>query len=367
VTPASPKLLVASSYFPPDVGGLERYAFEMAQTARRAGYEVVVICSGRSRTIVRDSYEDLTVYRIPTQFTVMNTPISLHWPAMIRRIIADEAPDIINVHMPVPYLCDLVILAAKGIPTIVTYHSGSMKKRHFMTDVPIELYERCLLPLVLRKADTIICPSTFVKDTFLRKYRSKSTAIPPGVDTSMFARRAAEPEQDKIIFVGNYSYEWKGLRYLIDAVDLLPAAHLVVVGEGTPVAHPRVTYRGLLKGDALVREMHSSRILVLPSITSAESFGMVLIEAMACGVAVIGSDVGGIPNTICDEEDGLLVAPRSGASLARAITRISQDPQLERRLTESAYQKVLKDYTWQVQAPKYVAALHQLRQSHGAL
>jgi glycosyltransferase involved in cell wall biosynthesis len=94
---------------------------------------------------------------------------------------------------------------------------------------------------------------------------------------------------------------------------------------------------------------------------------MVLIEAMACGVAVIGTDVGGIPNTICDEEDGLLVAPRSGASLARGITRILQDPQLEGRLTERGYHKVLHDYTWEVQGPKYVAVLQQLRQSHSAM
>jgi glycosyltransferase involved in cell wall biosynthesis len=122
----------------------------------------------------------------------------------------------------------------------------------------------------------------------------------------------------------------------------------------------------LLEGDALVSEMQSSKILVLPSISDAESFGMVLIEAMACGVAVIGADAGGISNTICDGEDGLLARPRSGVSLAGAITRILDDPQLEKRLTERAYQKVRDDYTWGVQGPKYLAVLEQLRQSHGA-
>jgi glycosyltransferase involved in cell wall biosynthesis len=363
VKSAKPKLLVASSYFPPAVGGLERYAFEMAKIAQHANYDVAVICSGKGSAIQKDNNDGIAIYRLPTQFTLKNTPVNLRWSKMIRQILLDEEPDIINVHMPVPYLCDLVILASKGIPSIVTYHSGSMKKHHLATDAPIELYERCVLPTVFRKASTIICPSKFVRDTFLKKYRSKSKVIPPGVDTSMFTRREVDPEENKIIFIGNFSYEWKGLRYLLDAIDLLPAAHLVVVGAGTPVEHARATYLGLLAGNELVREIQSSKVLVLPSISNAESFGMVLIEGMACGVAVVGADIGGIPNTICNEEDGLLVKPRSGASLAHAITRIIEDAPLEKRLTEKAYKKVVNDYTWHVQGPKYVAALEELRQS----
>jgi glycosyltransferase involved in cell wall biosynthesis len=363
VTSTKPKLLVASSYFPPAVGGLERYAYEMASIAYRADYDVAVLCSGDGKELQKETAGGLTIYRLPTLLTLQNTPISPRWPKMIRDIITAEAPDIINVHLPVPYLGDLVILAAKGIPRIVTYHSGSMKKHHLTTDAAIDLYERCVLPIVLRKAKAIICPSEFVRDTFLKKYKAKSMTIPPGVDLSMFSRREVRPDENKIIFIGNFSYEWKGLAYLRDAMDLLPSARLVVVGSGTPIPHPRTTYLGLLEGDELVKEIHSSKVLVLPSITEAESFGMVLIEAMACGVAVIGADVGGIPHTIRNEVDGLLVAPRSAAALARAITRILDDSGLERRLTENAYQRVLKDYTWGVQGPKYLAALDEARQS----
>jgi len=335
----------------------------MAGIAQQAHYDVAVVCSGQTDAIETEDRDGMMIYRIPTRFTLMNTPISARWPSMIRRIIAAEAPDIINVHMPVPYLCDLVILESKRIPSIVTYHSGSMKKRHLVTDVPIELYERTLLPMVLRRADRIICPSTFVRQTFLGRYRAKSIAIAPGVDSSMFTRRERRPEQNRVMFVGNFSYEWKGLTYLLDAIDLLPSVHLVVAGAGTPIEHERTTYLGLLEGDALVLEVQSSKVLVLPSITNAESFGMVLIEAMACGVAVVGTDVGGIPYTITDEEDGLLAEPRDGPSLARAISRIIEDPQLEQRLTDRAYQKVMNGYTWQVQGPKYVAALDEVRQA----
>jgi glycosyltransferase involved in cell wall biosynthesis len=364
VTSATPRLLVAASYYPPDVGGLERYAYEMAAIAHQAGYEVTVISSGEGKELRRETIDGISIYRLPTLLTVQNTPISPRWPTMIRQILTEEAPDVINVHLPVPYLGDLVVQAAKNIPRIVTYHSGSMKKHHLVTDAAIELYERCVLPSVLKKADALICPSEFVQDTFLRRYAGKSTHIPPGVDVSIFSRRAVAPDENKIIFIGNYSYEWKGLAYLRQAIDLLPSARLVVVGSGTPVAHPRTTYLGLRHGDELVRELQSSQVLVLPSITDAESFGMVLIEAMACGVAVVGSDIGGIPHTITNEVDGLLAEPRSATALAQAITRILSDPALERRLTENAYQKVLRDYTWPVQGPKYLATLDRVR--HGA-
>jgi glycosyltransferase involved in cell wall biosynthesis len=257
-------------------------------------------------------------------------------------------------------MADLVILATRNIPRVVTYHSGSMKKRTFVVDRTIELYEFTFLRMVLRKADRVICSSEFVRNTFLKRYRDKSLTIPPGVDTSAFTRRTVKPEDGKIIFIGNFSYGWKGLNYLRDAVKLLPSARLVVVGSGIHEESPRTTYLGLLRGAELVKEIQSSRILVLPSVSNSEAFGMVLIEAMACGVPVIGSAIGGIPGTIKDGEDGLLVAPRSATALAEAITLIFDDPQLEERLIENAYQKVLELFTWEVQGKKYIQVLEEV-------
>jgi glycosyltransferase involved in cell wall biosynthesis len=128
VKSAKTKLLIAASYYAPAIGGLERYASEMAKVAHQANYEVVVVCSGNGASVTKESSDGIRIYRLPTQFMLSNTPVSLRWHSMIKGIIADEAPDIINVHMPVPYLTDLVIFASKGIPKVVTYHSGSMKK-----------------------------------------------------------------------------------------------------------------------------------------------------------------------------------------------------------------------------------------------
>jgi glycosyltransferase involved in cell wall biosynthesis len=355
-----PKLLIASAYFPPEVGGLERYAFEMAKVALAANYDVVIVTSDSGETLRKESVDGMTIYRMPTQFKILNTPISLRWYGMIKKIVADEKPDVVNVHMPVPYLADLVILAARRIPSVVTYHSGSMKKRNLIADRAIELYERIILRMVLHKATKIICSSEFVRDTFLKRYKAKSVTVSPGVDTSVFTRRTAKPEDEKIIFIGNFSYGWKGLKYLREAINFLPSARLVVVGTGTHEESPRTTYLGSLSGDALVKEIQSSRVLVLPSVSNSEAFGMVLIEAMACGVPVVGSAIGGIPNTIKDGEDGLLAEPRSALSLAAAIKLIFDEPRLEERLIENGYQKVVELYTWAAQGQKYVRLLEEV-------
>ena len=354
------KLLIAAPYYAPEVGGLERYASEMAKVAVQAGHEVVAICSGKEESIVKETWDGVTVYRLPTQVVLSNTPISLRWYRMIKHIIADEAPDIVNVHTPVPFMGDLVIFASRGIPKIVTYHSGSMKKRNPWVDRLIEVYEWFILPVVLHKADRIVCSSEFVRRSFLKRYLAKSESIWPGVDISTFTRRTSEPSGNKVIFIGNFSYGWKGLEYLREAISLVPSAHLVVVGRGTPVAAPRTQYLGTLHGDELVKEIQSSKILVLPSISNSEAFGMVLIEAMACGVPVIGTRIGGLPDTINDQVDGLIVAPRDARALAEAITRLIEDPSLATELSENAYQKVLHHYTWQVQGARYLDLLDRL-------
>ena len=149
----------------------------------------------------------------------------------IRKLIRDIDPDIINVHLPVPFLADLAALSARGTPLIVTYHSGSMKGRGFVLDLLIDLYEKCALPLILKKADRIICSSEFVRQNFLKKYKFKSVTIHPGVDSSIFKRRNAAPENRKVIFVGDFRTGGKGLDYLREVIRLVPEATLHVVAE----------------------------------------------------------------------------------------------------------------------------------------
>lgn len=355
-----PKLLLASSYFFPKMGGLERYSFEMAKSAFGNGYDVSVITSGESKEVELDYISGFRIYRLPVQFKFSNTPFNFKWYPLIKKTLKNEKPDIINIHLPVPGLADLVCSAAKNTPIVVTYHAGSMRKDSFLIDTFIKTYERFFLPFMLKKADQIICSSDFVRFAFLGKYKNRSVTITPGVDTNYFVKRKIIPTNRNILFVGNFNYEWKGLKYLREAIKLIPRVTLHVVGEGVEVNSPNTIYHGQLQGKDLVKQIHKARVLVLPSTSSAESFGMVLIEAMACGVPVIGTSIGGIKTIINDKKNGLLVLPRDIESLSNSISYILDNQSEADRLAEKAYKQVIKYFTWDKSARKYLEVINGL-------
>jgi glycosyltransferase involved in cell wall biosynthesis/peptidoglycan/xylan/chitin deacetylase (PgdA/CDA1 family) len=357
-----PRLLLVTPYFPPKTGGVERYAAEMAKGALADGYDVTIITSaldGRKTSVTEEN--GARVYRLKPTFWLSQTPIGLGWYWQIRRIIRKERPDIINTHAPVPFMADVAALAAGRTPVVATYHAGAMRKGRFVEDTLLRFYETCILPLSLGKARTIICGSNFVRDTFLARYRHKSTTITPGVDVDYFVKPEHRPDGQRVLFVGNAVSGNKGLDILEKAVADMPDVTLHVVGEVAEKSDQQnVVYHGVLRGKALVRQYQNARVFVLPSTGKTESFGMVLIEAMACGVPVIGTDVGGIPLVIDDKKTGLIVPPASPEALTDAIRSLLDNPEKAAKFSNRAYQKVQSSYAWPHLAKKYNAVLRSV-------
>lgn len=355
-----PRLLIATPYYKPLVGGVERYAEYMARGARDAGYDVSVVTSADVAAHQITIEDDIRVHRLHTQFKILNTPINFAWYWQIKKIIRAEDAHVINAHAPVPFLPDIAMLAARGRKRILTYHSGTMKKRMFIADKIIGFYEKCILPRVLKGADRVVCSSAFVRDGFLQKFAAKSTVITPGVDLQAFPKRAKAPGTRRILFVGNFRSGIKGLNFLQRAVAMVPNVELHVVGEGEPVPDNNTVYYGALRGADLLSEFHEADILVLPSVCATESFGMVLVEAMACGVPVIGSNVGGIPTVITDKKTGLLVPPADAEALAIAIADLLDNPQKAAKLAANAYKKVTEVFTWQHSTSTFLELLQNI-------
>jgi glycosyltransferase involved in cell wall biosynthesis len=122
----------------------------------------------------------------------------------------------------------------------------------------------------------------------------------------------------------------------------------------------RVEFTGALTGAALVAELQQATMLVLPSLSSAESFGMTLIEAMACATPVVGSRVGGIPYVIDDEVTGLLVAPGEADELAAACRRLLTDADTADRLGTAGRHRVVERYAWPGLTRRYLALFRAL-------
>lgn len=344
------KILFVSPYFKPQTGGLENYVSSIQEGLSGLGWKTIVVTSNAEGEPYRE--EDIggaKVYRLPVWFRLSNTPMNPLWYFALKKIIRRERPDIINAHAPVPFIADMAAFAAKDVPFVLTYHAGTMRKRKVLMDAVIWLYESSFLRHTARKAVRIICPSRFVVRTMLGEFEDKTTVISPGIDTSLF--RPASPDVGRTgdaIFVGRYAnmYEMKGLYDLIGAIERLPDVRLTVVGEPVSSGASNVTFVGTKNLRELVDEMQGKGVLILPSRAHAESFGMVLIEAMACKVPVIGTDIGGIPEVIENGTDGIIVPPEDRQALTSAIRSILTDRRLADTLTENAYEKVTRNFTW---------------------
>ena len=360
-TALRPKVMIVTPYFPPKTGGVERYTMEMAKGIQAKGYDVVIVTSALDgdKASMTDT-DGMRVYRLKPTFRLSQTPVGVSWYFRLRSIIQKEQPVVINTHAPVPYMADVATAAAGNVPVIATYHAGSMIKGRTVEDALIKVYEKSVLPLSLNKSRAIIAGSDFVRNTFLEHYQFKSTTVTPGVDTKLFTKPTHEAHGKRVLFVGNAVSGNKGLDVLENVMASMPHVTLHVVGEVASRSDlPNVVYHGVLHGKALVRQYQNASVFVLPSTGKTESFGMVLVEAMACGTPVIGTDVGGIPLVIDDKKTGLIVPPADVDALGKAIQSLLDNPAKAARLSDRAYQKVHNSYAWSKLIDQYVAVLER--------
>lgn len=345
------KLMVVTPYFPPNVGGAQNYAYNIAVgIAKQFKWQVVVVTSNFvNKKIEIEQKQGIKIYRLPILFKFSNTPINPMWYFQIKKIIREENPDIINANAPVPFITDVAAAAAGNLPFVLTYHTGTMKKEKIIFDVIISFYEKLFLSRLFKRADRIICSSEFVKNTIAKSYSHKSVVITPAVDISLFKpTKKKKLMENTVLFVGRHAnlYTTKGLYYLIDAIKKIPHATLQVVGEKIDIKEKNIKFLGIKRGADLVNIMQNSSILVLPSLPDKESFGMVLIEAMGCKIPVIGTRIGGIPEVINHGKDGLLVPAQDSEALKNAIEKILTKPALAKKMGENGYNKVRNNYTW---------------------
>lgn len=364
------KILIVAPYFYPNIGGMETYIYNLCVGLKeKYNIKVVVVTSNqKEKKYSVETIQGIKVYRLPHLLKLSNTPINPLWYFTIKKIINIEKPDVINAHAPVPFMSDIALRAKGDLPYILTYHAGSMKKNKVLPDMIIGLYERFFLNRVFSKSDKII--TTFSPKIFpqLDKHHQKITQISPAVDVKTFNAKKANTK-NTLLYVGRLekTSEWKGVTYLLDAVAIvkkdIPDIKLFLVGSGDSLGNYKnyakthgindnTQFVGALHGKALTKQYNDANILILPSTSNAESFGIVLIEAMACKKPVIGSKIGGIPYVIDNEKNGLLVEPKNAQQLAQAITRILKDSKFAEKLGENGYKKVVEHFNFEKQLIK---------------
>lgn len=360
------KLLIVAPYFYPHIGGLENYAWTMALGLKKTyKHKIIVVTSNHSENkTCKEKIKGINIYRLSPLFKLSNTPINPMWFFTVRKIIKAERPDCIIVHSPVPFISDVAFFMKGKVPYIMTYHAGSMKKGKLLIDIILGFYEDYILRYIFTQADHIIAYSPDFIRQRLSSFKTKTSLITPGVNRDIFyPKKVLKKKTLQILYVGKIdsTATWKGVDILLDAFKLVhlkcPDSHLRLVGSGNYINHYKdivnnlglnnfVHFTGSLQGEKLADEYRKSDVFVLPSLSEAESFGMVLIEAMACGTPVIGSKIGGIPFVIDQNKNGLLVKPGDKKSLAKAIDIILSNKKKASAFTQNGLEKVVKHYDW---------------------
>lgn len=295
---------------------------------------------------------------------------SLRLYFQLRRLLQEERFEIVHDNQSLGY--GLLLIQRLGIPVVATiHHPLAVDRREDLRQMQgvlrrarRALYYPLVMPaLVARRLHALITVSDFAGNLIARHYKLRPEQLERvynGVDCHRFRPR---PEMAKVpgrlIFVGSTEDRKKGMRYLLEALAALPPpVHLVIVDgrryPGRVYAQNlieklglsgRVFWRERISNAELVEEYNRAEVAVVPSLF--EGFGLPALEAMACGLPVVATTAGALPEvTGPDGQAALLARPGDAAALAHAIRRLLSSPPLRRQLGDRGRRRAEQNFSW---------------------
>jgi glycosyltransferase involved in cell wall biosynthesis len=301
---------------------------------------------GASSLALEDLYKRFALPRIGWQMITGNTRPYL-------RLMERQRPSVIHAHFGIEGVSALPLAVRLKIPLVTTFHGfDATLKTHAMLGSPAWFRYPLLRRKLAREGDLFLCASSFIRDRLLAMGfpESRTHTHYIGVDCQAIRPREDFEERPVILHVARL-VEVKGTRHLLRAFATVAQRYdgvqLLIIGDG-PLRRPlqalaaaagiqdRVEFLGALRHADVLARMRKAAMLVLPGIRTAtgreEGLGMVLLEAAATGVPVIGSRVGGIPECILEGRTGFLVPERDSGALAERMGELLEDPVRRRRM-----------------------------------
>ena len=360
-------LLIVCHGFPPYYGGGEHVAYYLGVEAARGDWAQVHVLTSDigGRLDPSEQMAGMTIHRIParkkewTRHTVVEL-LSFYRVAMLRlpELMREIRPDHVLAHFSVPagWVAQR-IKAVHGTPYSVVLHGSDVPGYQPGRFGLIYPFLGCLVRTIWKRAHHVIAVSDELRDLALTAWPSGDISIVRnGVDTDLFrpSERAAVSGCCRMICTAQL-IERKGIQHLISAVGQQKAqCQLDIYGTGPyrPVLVAQVQeaglsdtihFHGVVDRDALVAALQRADLFILPSLQ--EGLPLALLEAMACGLPVISTDVGGIPEILVHEKNALLVPPADVPSLAASLAHAIRDQSLRTRLGHASRQTA-EEHTW---------------------
>ena len=375
------RILVLNYEYPPLGGGAAIATAALAQGMVERGIKVDVVTAGAESGTPTESAEQqlLTVYRVRSRRTGVHqagmTDAASYLIAalpLVRRLMRAHRYDALHVFFSLPTGALLPFLDLRGTPVVVSLR-GSDVPGYDPHNRKLQFAHRILAPFtrwIWRRADRVVAVCESLGQLARQTYPNLSYAvIPNGVDLQLFRPAAGhrDPTQPIRCLAVARLIERKGLGDLIRAFALLERGRfqLEIVGGGSDERALRqlasalgvaadVRFLGPQPRTEVARRYREADLFTLPS--SAEAFGNVFAEALASGLPIVSSPIGGIPDLVEHGTNGLLVTPGDVTGLAAAIRYLAEDPDLRLSMAQRNRAKAEATLEWSRVTHRYLSA-----------
>lgn len=372
------KIGLVSPYDFPYPGGVNSHIVHLREQFVARGHEVRIIAPSSSdpHELARDGV--LVVGRprpVPASGSIARISLSLRLAGQVKQILHREQFDIIHLHEPLLPALPITVLRCSNAINVGTFHAFSGRNFGYY-------YGRRILKRWFRLLHGKIAVSRPAMEFVSQYFPGYYNIIPNGIDYQRFSRpRPRLPEFDdgklNILFVGRLEKR-KGLAHLLRAYSWvkpqIPESRLIIVGPESKKRRgyqswiaatglPDVHWTGYVPDADLPRYYQSADIYCSPA-TGQESFGIVLLEAMAAGAAVLASRIPGYAGVVTDGLDGALVPPKDDRALAEGILRLAGDRGLREALAARGHLTAAK-YDWPIVAEQVLDYYERLLSESG--
>ncbi|WP_288831519.1 glycosyltransferase family 4 protein [uncultured Corynebacterium sp.] len=326
-------------------GGVQAHVLDLARSLRGRGHEVRVLGPASPATELPE-WVTRGGGAFPVRYngSVARLSVGPRVRHLTRSFIEDGDFDVLHIHEPnAPSYSMAALMMARG-PIVATYHASAESSLALRAALPT-------LRIGLEKIRGGIAVSEMARRWQVEQVGTDPVLIPNGVDTSQFSRRRGARNAStsvEIVFLGRLDEPRKGLDILLEALRHLDRpARVTVMGGGSPREVEGVDFVGRVSHEEKARILGRADIYVAPN-TGGESFGIVLVEAMAAGCAVVASDLeafAAVCDADSDEPAGALFPTGDAAALAATLRSLIDDPAARNRLIDAGTRRAT-DYDW---------------------
>ncbi len=339
-------------------GGVGQHIFHLQKEFERLGHEVVVMAprAAQGGLEVRPGFYGVgRPIPIPANGSQARLMFDVTLYNAVKEVMTRERCDIVHLHEPLTPLLPYIVLLNSQSVNVATFHAARATNPWYTMLKPY-------FGFLMSRLDARICVSEPARTVVHQYFPADYQIIPNGIDIEGYSKET-EPFAwsrrggPRVLFVGRFNEARKGFKYLLRAMPFVqqqfPEARLTVVGPGDHTKFSAllqrydirgVDFMGEVPAGDLPRYYASCDVFCAPSI-HGESFGLVLLEAMASLKPVVASNIPGYASVVTNNADGLLVQPKDSTAIALAIVRLLSDVGLRERLS-AAGRQTAEQYAW---------------------